>query len=70
MEEKHCYCVVFIYCMLMYHLVQSFYCRSNSILTNCNMLKCMDINKLHMFFGINMYSIELLDHRNKYINTI
>ena len=51
-------------------IVQSFYCRSNNILTNFNMLKCMDVKKLHNVFCMNIYSSELLDLSNKYMNTI
>ena len=50
-------------------IVQYFYCRSNSILNNSNLLKCTDIRKLHHAFCMNIYR-ELLDLSNKCMNNI
>ena len=51
-------------------IVQDFYCRSNSILNNFNMLKCIDIKNLYNAFCMDVYSSEFLDLSNKYMNNI
>ena len=51
-------------------IVQKFYCSSNTILNNFNMLVSTDLKKLHTTFCTNVYSSELLKYSNKYIESI
>ena len=44
-------------------MVQSFYCRSNSILTNFNMSKYMDVKKLP--YGTHNFIINGMDETNE-----
>ena len=51
-------------------IVQNMYCSSNSILNNFSMLYSTDIKKLHNTFCMNVYSSELLELSNKYMELI